>query len=80
VLIVTLILFSPSASEKHTIWDFFPANPEKYVTLGSYFQLTHGKKPELPLSFKDEYLKTLRAVRRDLLVEATLGEAPVSCP
>jgi hypothetical protein len=60
--------------ERQTIWDFSPANPEKYVSLGSYFQCTHGKKPEPPPSFKDEYLKSLRAVRRDLLVQATLGE------
>jgi len=60
--------------ERQTLWDFYPANSEKYVSLGSYFQSTHVKKPEPPLSFKDEYLKSLRAVRKDLLVEATLGE------
>jgi hypothetical protein len=66
--------------EKHAIWDFSPANPEKYVSLGSYFQYSHGGKPEAPPSTKDEYIKNLRAVRKDLLVEATLTERPVSSP
>ncbi|KIM84795.1 hypothetical protein PILCRDRAFT_817596 [Piloderma croceum F 1598] len=60
--------------EKQTLWDFFPANPEKYVTLGSYFQLTHASNPEPPLSLKTGILKNLRAVRSDLLVKATLGK------
>ena len=63
--------------EKQAVWDFFPENPEKYVSLGSYFQLTHGKKSEPP-SFKAEYLKSIRAVRTDLVVEAMLWDTAVS--
>lgn len=63
--------------EKQAIWDFYPADPEKYVSLGSYFESAHGNKPPPP-SFRAEYLKNIRAVRRDLLVEATLDEDTVS--
>jgi len=62
--------------EKQTLWDFYPTDPEKYVSLGSYFQMAHASKPEPPPQFKAEYLKNLRAVRKDLLVEATLGDRP----
>jgi hypothetical protein len=64
--------------ERQTIWDLFPAKPEDYVSLGSYFESTPGNRAGPPPSFKTEPLKHIRAVRKDLVVDATLGENPVS--
>jgi len=63
-------------TEKQAIWDFFPANPEHYVSLGSYFESKkkQGGRPGAPPSFKVDPIKNIRAVRKDLVVEATLGE------
>jgi hypothetical protein len=77
---ILLFFFNRFILEKQTLWDFLPANPENYVTLGSYFQLTHASNPEPPLSLKTGILKNLRAVRSDLLVKATLGRQVASSP
>jgi hypothetical protein len=70
--------------EIQIIWDFYPAEPEIYVSLGSYFELIHGNRPGPTPSFKAEHIKNIRVVRKDLDVEATLGEDTVSlhnvCP
>lgn len=68
----------PYLVEKQTIWDFSPAKPEDYVSLGSYFQSVQGSRAGPPPSFKTEPLKHLRAVRKEFVVEATLGENTVS--
>jgi hypothetical protein len=60
--------------EGQSFWDFVPAEPEKYVSLGSYFQMKKfGRNVDQTPSLEDDHLSSLRAVRKDLLVEATLG-------
>lgn len=65
--------------EKQSFWDFVPAEPEQYVSLGSYFQMKKFAKnvDQTPL-LENDHLNGLRAVRKDLLVNATLGINTVS--
>lgn len=61
-------------SEKQSLWELIPADTEKYISLGSYFQTKDwGEEQEQPPSPRSGALRSLRAVRRDLLVEATLA-------
>lgn len=53
-----------------------PAERSEYISLGSYFHATAHGRPVQPSD--DVGFGSIRAVKRDLLVEATLAKKAVS--